>query len=122
MIHFNHQLSKTTFRLFFLLFVLNSCGPRTNSALVKEYPALEFDEEVTVLTIDDLRPKNAEVLGTIKVGDTGFSTKCSYEMVLESAKLEARKAGGNVIQLTKHKKPNFWSTCHRIDAVILKTK
>lgn len=122
MIHFNYRVYKVIFQLVFLLFILNSCGPRTNSALIKEYPALAFDEEITVLAIDDPRPKNAEVLGIIKIGDTGFSTKCSYEMVLESAKLAARKAGGNIVHLTNHKKPNLWSTCHRIDAIILRTK
>ncbi len=120
MIHFKKVLDKVTFPFLFLLFILHSCSPSANSALLKNYPTLGFDEEVIVLKIDDPRPKNAEVLGTIKIGDTGFSIKCNYESVVERAKLEARKAGGNIIQLTKHKKPNFWSTCHRINATILR--
>ena len=121
MILFKKVLNKGTFQFLFLLLILNSCGPSANSALLKNYPTLGFDEEVMVLEIDDPRPKNAEVLGTIKIRDTGFSVKCNYESVVERAKLEARKAGGNIIQLTKHKRPNFWSTCHRIDATILRT-
>ncbi len=121
MIHFKKVLDKGTFPILFLLVILNSCSPSSNAALLKKYPTLAFNEEVTVLAIDDPRPKNVEVLGTIKIRDTGFSVKCNYERVVERAKLEARKAGGNIIQLTKHKKPDFWSTCHRIDATILRT-
>ena len=102
--------------------MLVSCGPLANSELLTTYRPLTFDEEVTVLEIDEPRPKSVETLGIIKIRDTGFSTKCNYDTVLEKAKLEARKVGGNILHLTKHKKPDLWSTCHRIDAVVLKYK
>jgi len=41
-------------------------------------------------------------LGKIKIGDTGFSTDCSYEKAIEIAELEARKVGGNAVKITKH--------------------
>lgn len=100
--------------------LLCSCSPRANSALLTRYQPLPFDEEVEVLEIDELRPKNVETLGIVLIRDTGFSVKCNYETVLEKAKLEARKVGGNILHLTKHQKPDFWSTCHRIDAVVLR--
>ena len=42
-------------------------------------------------------------------------------MVLNMAKLEARKAGGDAIKIIKHRPPSlFGSSCHRITAKILR--
>ena len=103
-----------------IVFCLASCSPKISTSIRKEYETLHYEENVVVLQTNDKQPEDAEVLGIVKVGDTGFSTKCTYETVLDKAKLEARKAGGNAIRITKHKEPDFWSTCHRIDALILK--
>ena len=103
-----------------IVFCLASCSPKISTSIRKEYETLHYEENVVVLQTNDKQPEDAEVLGIVKVGDTGFSTKCNYETVLDKAKLEARKAGGNAIRITKHKEPDFWSTCHRIDALILK--
>jgi len=66
-------------------------------------------------------PKESECIGQVKIGDTGFSTNCSYEIAIESAKLEARKVGGNAIKIIEHKSPTaLGSTCHRLTARILK--
>lgn len=103
-----------------IVFCLASCSPKIATSIRKEYETLNYEEEVVVLQTNDKQPEDSEILGIVKVGDTGFSTKCNYDTVLDKAKLEARKAGGNAIRITKHKKPNFWSTCHRIDALILR--
>ena len=108
--------------IFIFSILIISCSPRISSSLIKNYPTLEYNDEVVVLELDDKRPDNSEVLGSLKIGDTGFSTKCNYDIVLDNAKLEARKFGGNAIMITKHKKPDFWSTCHRIQATILRIK
>jgi hypothetical protein len=65
---------------------------------------------------------DAEVLGIVKIGDTGFTfTKnCGYQDVLNNAKLQERNAGGNAIKIIEHIPPGK-STCHRITAKILKT-
>jgi hypothetical protein len=85
------------------------------------YDSLDFASEVAVFDINDTPPLDAEILGTVKVGDTGFSTNCGYATALDQAQLEARKIGGNAIQVTEHKLPSaFGSTCHRITAKILK--
>ncbi len=100
--------------------LLSSCSPRTSTALLTSHESLNYDEEVVVIALDESIPEDSEVLGQVKVRDTGFSTKCNYSIVLDKAKLEARKAGGNAIKITRHKKPDLWSTCHRLDATILK--
>ncbi|WP_298931283.1 hypothetical protein [uncultured Allomuricauda sp.] len=101
-------------------FLLSSCSPKISSLITKDYQSLKYDEKVVVLGLNEQQPANAEVLGVVKVRDTGFSTKCNYEIALDKAKLEARKVGGNTIKITRHKKPDLWSTCHRLDATILK--
>jgi hypothetical protein len=103
-----------------ILIAFSSCSPRISTSLSKSYPPLDYKQEVFVFGVNDDAPSHSEVLGQVKVGDSGFSTKCNYEVVMDQAKLEARKVGGNAIKIIKHKKPNLWSTCHRITAQILK--
>ena len=115
-------MKKTT--IYFLLiigsiFIFCSCGPKISKTLTTNYSALDYREKVVILGLSDEMPQG-EILGEVKSGDTGFSTKCSYERVLSRLEDEARKAGGNVLKITKHKTPDFWSSCHRTTATILK--
>jgi hypothetical protein len=98
-----------------------SCSPKVTSSLIKKYEPLDFTENVTVLGLEEEVPAEAELLGEIKIGDSGFTTKCTYEDVIAKAKLEAMKIGGNVLKITEHKTPSsMGSSCHRIMAKILK--
>ena len=99
---------------------LTSCSAKLTSSLLKTYPPLHYLEEVRVFSINESIPPNAEKLGTIKIGDSGFSTNCNYATVVDMAKIEARKVGGNAIKITQHKKPDFLSSCHRINADVLR--
>lgn len=103
------------------LILFSSCSPRISTSLSKNYPPLDYRQKVVVIDLDQPKPNNSEELGQIKVG-FGFSTKCNYEIVIDKAKLEARKVGGNAIKITKHKTPDLWSTCHRITAITLKVE
>ncbi|MBK8882528.1 MAG: hypothetical protein IPN67_09150 [Bacteroidales bacterium] len=71
--------------------------------------------------LDTEIPIDAEVIGTVKIGDTGFTAtkNCTFQDVLKSAKDEAKKAGGNAIKIIDHIPPGK-STCHRITAKILR--
>jgi hypothetical protein len=108
--------------LLLLLITSYACNPKINSAFSKEYPALSYKEKVTVFSINEVKPDTAEVLGEIKINDTGFTTNCSYSMVLNEAKLAARKKGGNAIKIISHKKPNFLRTCHLLEVIVLRIK
>jgi hypothetical protein len=102
---------------------LGSCNPSISTKLKKSYPPLDYRQEVVVFELNEADPVNAEQLGVVKIGDSGFSTNCDYTMVLEKAKLEARKAGGNAIKIVEHKQPSgMGSSCHRITAKILKVE
>jgi len=99
---------------------LISCSARLTSSMQKTYAPLDYKEEIRVFELGEETPPKAEKLGTIKVGDSGFSTNCDYTTVLDKAMTEARKVGGNALKITKHKLPGFVSTCHRITADVLK--
>ena len=100
---------------------LFSCSPTVSTSLSKHYPPLDYDQEVWVFHLDQAQPKEAVVLGEVKIKDSGFSVNCGYPVVLNKAKLEARKHGGNAIKIIKHKLPHpLGSTCHRITARILR--
>ena len=99
---------------------LTSCSAKLTSSIQRAYAPLDYTEEVRVFALGEETPPNAEKLGTIKVGDSGFSFNCSYAVVVEKAKTESRKVGGNAIKITKHKRPDIWSSCHRITAEVLR--
>jgi len=103
-----------------IILFLTSCSPKLTSTMLKTYPPLQYQEEVRVFEINEPAPSNAEKLGTIKVGDSGFSVNCNYTTVLNMTKMEARKVGGNAVKITQHKLPDFVSSCHRITADVLR--
>ena len=106
--------------LFGCLLIFNSCAPKISTSISDNYPTLHYREEVRLFGLQDSIPASSKELGIVKIGDTGFTIKCGWEDVIEKAKLEARKVGGNAIKITKHRTPSaFGSSCHRITAVIL---
>jgi Tfp pilus tip-associated adhesin PilY1 len=115
---------KKQISVFFLvgLLFLGACAPKVSTNLTKHYPSLDFKEVVYVIDVNDPYPANCISLGTVKIGDTGFSTNCGMDAVINCAKLEARKAGGNALKIVEHISPDFLSSCHRITAQILKVE
>lgn len=106
--------------LFFLTIIVlfSSCGARVKTKTHTYRDPLGYKEEVILLRQDDAVPESALLLGVVKVGDTGFSKSNHFEDVIRHATEEARKAGGNILHLTKHKRPDMWATTHRIKANI----
>lgn len=109
---------KKIFTLIAITIVI-ACSPKIRTNVATTRPALAEDAEVVVLGVEKQTPASALDIGSIKIGDTGFSTNCSWETVVEKAKEEARRAGGNIVKITRHTPPNLGSTCHRIEAKIL---
>jgi hypothetical protein len=107
--------------ILFACALLASCGPSVNTTIATKYPPLDSSESVRVIPIDDQAPQGAINIGTVKIGDTGFSTNCGWDVVIARARDEARKAGGNAIKITEYIPPSlFGSSCDRITALILK--
>ncbi len=111
------------FSIISALILLNSCNPRVSTSISKTYPPIDYKQDVVVIGLNQAEPDDAEVLGQVKIGDTGFTTNCDFSTVVDKAKLEARKNGGNAIKIIEHKPPAVMgSSCHRITAKILKVK
>ncbi len=60
-------------------------------------------------------PEGLVPLGSITVGDR-WRSDCNYEKTISIAKEEAALLGGNIIKITKMKRPNSWSSCYRLSA------
>jgi len=106
--------------LCFIIGLCYACAPKVKTSVTKKYDPLDYRQDVVVYPLRENKPASAELLGTVKVGDAGMTSKCGYNVVLEEARLAARTMGGNAIKITSHKTPDFMSTCHRITAEILK--
>lgn len=81
----------------------------------------ESTVEVAVFEVNEMVPENAEIIGEIVIKDSGFTTDCDWETILEKAKTEVRAAGGNGLEILQHAYPNRFSgsSCHQIYANIL---
>ena len=107
----------------FVALIICSCSPKISTSISKNYQQIDYKQEIVVFGIDDTEPDAAELLGQVKIGDTGFSTNCNYDVVIDKAKLEARKVGGNALKIVEHKLPSAMGrSCHRITAKILRVK
>jgi len=106
--------------LFLAAALIGACSSKVSTQVHKSYPPIGYDQKIEVIEIYQAMPSGAEILGEVKIGDSGFSTNCGYAIALEAAKSEARKIGGNAIKIYQHKMPDaLGSTCHRIKAHIL---
>lgn len=59
------------------------------------------------------------IVGKIDIGDTGFTIDCSMDTVLQLAKNRACAEGANAIKIIQIKEPDFYSTCYRMNALLL---
>lgn len=91
-----------------------SCSPKVISDILISYPVTTKPEDVVVLEPQSAVPESAERLGSIRITDSGFTTECSYEEVVDKACRETSRCGGNLLHITAHRRPDLWSTCHRI--------
>ena len=82
------------FSVFILSFSLASCAGPVMKNLSKQLPPLENDAEVVVYDRGDTVPEHSEILGGI-----AFIRNTDWETLLETAKKEARAAGGNGIEI-----------------------
>ena len=108
-----------TYVLILLSFWIFSCNPKISTSVLNQMPALEENAEILVTKNKEEIPSQHEVIGSVKIRDTGFTTNCSYPVVIDAAKSEARKIGGNTLFITNHQTPNLMSSCHQINANII---
>ncbi len=93
------------------------CAPSVSTKLLKTtYQAFGPETTVYIIDVKDQVREMSVPVGDLKIGESGFTKNCSYNEVLDKAKIAAIKAGANVIKLTEIKAPDFASTCYRIKA------
>ncbi len=107
--------------------VLVSCSPKVITSFQKTYPAsVSSPQDVVVVESKTVKavPEDAEMLGSVRVTDTGFTSKKNgtYENVVNLAKNEAWQAGGNFMVINQHLEPDIWtSNIHRINTLVFRT-
>lgn len=111
---------KTLFYIAFLTTVIYSCSPKIGSTITSKQTPLSDTAFVLVLQQQDDFTNDGIEIGSIKSGDNGLSTNCTYFEVIDKLKLLARQNGANVIKITEHKSPDRWSSCERLTAKIYK--
>lgn len=109
---------KTIFYFAFITAILHSCSPKIGSVVTSKQPPLPDTAFVLVLQQQDAFTNDGIEIGSIKSGDNGLSTNCTYYEVIDKLKQLARQNGANVIKITEHKSPDQWSSCERLKANI----
>lgn len=70
----------------------------------------------------DLTGHDHEILGTVTIGDSGFSVKCGADYVLGLVQNEAAAVGANLINVTWESYPSIISSCYRVKAQLILVK
>ena len=112
-----------------LLIVLISCLLGCHASITRSgYGINDLQTNLSPCT-DIIIKKNASfpediatVVGKIKAGESGFSFVCSEEYVLGIFRKDACALRANIVNIIEEKQPNFWSTCYRAKADLLRCK
>ncbi len=107
--------------LFLLTLFIAGCASTIRTTYTTKYSPTPINEPIIVYGLNDEVPANSQNIGTIKIGDSGFSVDCGWNQVIKKAKNECRKIGGNGIKLISVYEPDFSSTCYRITAYVIKS-
>jgi hypothetical protein len=97
-----------------------SCSPKISSNFTNPQPKLSIDEKVALLDIEPELPKDLTKIGDLRFQDSGFSTDCSFNSLMNQARIEARKNGANIVKVVDKKKPDLWSSCYRLKIELYK--
>lgn len=114
------MLKKKLLFIIAVLYLQFSCAPTVQyQGERKSRTKLSTISDIIVFDQDGYIPSNANILGSVYIGDSGLSVGCGFNEVIDIAKRKAIEEGGNAIQITEIKIPDFSSTCYRIRANIL---
>ena len=116
------NIFKTIFLFTLATLSITACKSLRNTSkqisIINYSTPLNRETTVQVIGIGQQVPYNVKLLGSVKIGEAGFTktSNCTYQKVLNDAIEQARTMGGNLIQIIEHKEPDFRSSCHRIKA------
>ncbi len=118
----NFKSSRNFVGIVAIMLLAFSCQPAVQKKITHIRPPIYDNTPLTVLQPNQGPDKNAEFVGSVNVGEGGFTTRCSYQDVMRLIDMEARKSGANLIHIISHKEPDLTSKCHRISAKLYYTK
>ena len=75
---------------------------------------------MALLDVQHKLPDNTLKIGSLRFADSGFSTDCSFNSILNRARSEARKNGANIVKVSSKKEPDLWSSCYRLNIDLYK--
>ena len=107
----------------FLVMSLSSCGPAIKyTSYGQTQTPTPANQPVKVYEINQELPSGVVVLGELTVGDSALTFPCGYDTMRRKAQEEARKVGGNAIQIISVQNPDIVSSCYRFKVKILAVK
>lgn len=111
---------KILIKVFVLLLILAGygCSPKVSSSVFRQLAERDATSRVVIYTERDSIPPYSEEIGSISVGDKGFSKDCSKKDVYEIVKVGVRKQGGNAFKVERQRMPNLWSSCYRVKGAV----
>jgi hypothetical protein len=97
-----------------LVTLLISCGAASVKTNITNNSITEKLKHTEVFLINDAKdlPENSILIGDIKIGDNGMSTKCSKEEIIKDAKESAKVNNSNIVLIEEITPPNNWSSCY----------
>ena len=106
----------TILTLFVLRVSVGVCGLSIRSVATVPYPPSQ--SEVKIYNANQILPEGLERIGSITIDDTGFtlSENGTYEACLAALREEAKKMGGNVVNIVNMQAPDSHSTIYRMTA------
>ena len=104
-----------------LIFGLLGCIPKITLSLINQQLALSLEESVALLDVYHHLPEGDNTLvGQIRFQDSGFSTDCNFNSLLNRARQEARRHGANIVKIIEKRAPDLISTCYRLKIELYK--
>lgn len=104
--------------LAFLVFLgsVYGCGLSIRAVATVPYPPSQ--SEVKIYNANQILPEGLKRIGSITIDDTGFtlSENGTYEACLAALREEAKKMGGNVVNIVNMQAPDSHSTIYRMTA------
>lgn len=104
-----------------LVFTLSGCAHKIVRVDYVRSAITQGACDVEVLKFTDLSNQDYEVVGKIKLDDSGFSVSCSEETAIKILKYEACSLKGSVVNITSEVVPGL-SSCYQCEADIIKIK
>ncbi|MCH4822699.1 hypothetical protein ML462_05885 [Gramella lutea] len=94
--------------LVLVLMGLAGYSPKIKSNYINPQTELTIEDEIALLDIDHELPEDLIKVGELKFQDSGFSTDCSFNSIMNRARQEARKNGANIVKVVDKKAPDIW--------------